>query len=200
MTERVYVGRNSEEILAAATRLFQLTGGGYTVTRTDDGLKAHRVWPPVTPGKDAPNDGRDTWVLTVKEVKECRNVSDGYIIPVESAHVHGITVEYCDDDIVGIKLSVYHMPEIYAQGLMPTECFAAPASKPGVSRFTVTPALYELFFARMDHLLGKSARWTSCESAREDVRNNMYYSDQFSELNFRGHLDGLCVQVEDKTP
>jgi len=192
MTERVYCGKSIEEAAAAATRLFELTGGGYVVTRTADGLTARRGWPPVAPGKDvprdggdtspvapdkdAPQDGSDTWTLTAKEVSECRSGSAA---------------------VPGVKLSVYHTPELYAQGLIPTECSALPAFKPVVSRFTTTPAVYDLFFLRMDHLLGKNVPWQSCASHSEYVRNNIHYSDQFSGLNFRGHLDGLCAQAQD---
>ncbi|MDR0239233.1 MAG: hypothetical protein LBI88_03245, partial [Deltaproteobacteria bacterium] len=65
---------------------------------------------------------------------------------------------------------------------------------------TTTPALYDLFFLRMDHLLGKSAQWPSCASYSDYVRNNIYSRDQFSVLNFQGHLDGLCTQVQDSAP
>ena len=203
MTERVYLDKNSEEVLAAATQLFQLTGGGYTVTRTADGLSAHRTWPPVAPSKDAPLDGSDTWQLTVQAVSVCKGGSTmGYIEAVEGNPTQEVRGRMNDCGAVasGIKLSVYHIPEIYSQGLIPTECFSAPAFKPAVSRFTTTPALYDLFFLRMDYLLGKSAQWPSCASYGEYVRNNMYYRDQFIVLNFQGHLDGLCTQVRDSAP
>jgi hypothetical protein len=106
----------------------------------------------------------------------------------------------CGAGVPGVKLVAYHIPEIYSQGLIPTECFASPVFKPAVSRFTTAPALYDLFFLRMDYLLGKSAAWLSCAGYSEYVRNNVYYRDQFSVLNFQGHLDGLCVQVKDNAP
>jgi hypothetical protein len=68
MTERVYLEKELEDVLAAATRLFELTGGGYAVTRTEDGLTARRTWPPVAPTKDTPLDGIDTWRLVAKKV------------------------------------------------------------------------------------------------------------------------------------
>lgn len=204
MTERVYLDKTPEEVLAAATRLFELTGGGYTVTRTDEGLTAHRTWPAVAPGKDAVSrDGSDTWLLVVKAVTVCQGgPTVGFLEGVESDpnwEIRG-SADACGAVAPGIKLSVYHIPVIYSQGLIPTECYASPVFKPAVSRFTTTPAVYDLFFLRMDHLLGKSALWPSCASYSEYVRNNIYYRDQFSVLNFQGHLDGLCVQVQDKAP
>ena len=84
MTERVYLDQERETVLAAATRLFALTGGGYVVTRTADGLTAHRTWPPVEPAQDVPFDGSDTWQLVVKEVTVCRGGPKmGYIEAVE---------------------------------------------------------------------------------------------------------------------
>ena len=203
MTERVYFDKTPEEVLAAATRLFQLTGGGYTVTRTADGLSAHRTWTPVAPTKDTPLDGSDTWLLVVKEVTVCKGgPTVGYIEAVENDPILEVRgrMDDCGVAAPGVKLSVYHIPEIYSQGLIPTECFSSPVFKPAVSRFTTTPALYDLFFLRMDYLLGKSAQWPSCASYSEYVRNNIYYRDQFSVLNFQGHLDGLCTQVQDSAP
>ena len=202
MTERIYLDKAPEEVLAAATQLFQLTGGGYAVTRTPEGLSAHRTWSPVV-GKDAPQDGTDTWLLVVKEVTVCRGgPTVGYIDGVESdpyLEVRG-RADTCGATAPGIKLVAYHIPVIYSQGLIPTECYASPVFKPAVSRFTTTPAVYDLFFLRMDYLLGKSAQWPSCASYSEYVRNNIYYRDQFGVLNFQGHLDGLCTQVQDRTP
>ena len=203
MTERVYFDKTPEEVIAAATRLFQLTGGGYTVTRTAEGLTAHRTWTPVASSKDAPSDGSDTWLLVVKNVTVCKGgPTVGYIERVEGDPVLEVRgrADDCGLAAPGIKLSVYHIPEIYSQGLIPTECYASPVFKPAVSRFTTTPALYDLFFLRMDYLLGKSAQWPSCAGYINYVRNNIYYRDQFNVVNFQGHLDGLCVQVQDSTP
>ena len=203
MTERVYFEKDMEEVLAAATRLFQLTGGGYTVTRTSDGLTAQRAWTPIGLTEDAPYDGSETWLLAVKKVTVCLGgPTVGFLERVEGDRiwmVHGRTDD-CGELAPGIKLAAYHMPVIYSQSLIPTECFASPVFKPAVSRFTTSPAVYDLFFQRMDYLLGTSALWPSCASHSEYVRNNIHYRDQFSMLNFQGHLDGLCVQVQDNAP
>ena len=202
MTERIYLDKSFEEVLTAATRLFDLAGGGYAVTRTADGLTAHRTWP-ATASKDASRDGSDTWLLVVKEVTVCKGGSTvGYIEAVAGNPIQEARgrADNCGAASPGIKLSVYHIPEIYSQDLIPTECFSAPVFKPAVSRFTTTPALYDLFFLRMDYLLGKSAQWPSCAGYSEYVRKNIYYRDQFSVLNFQGHLDGLCTQVNDRAP
>jgi len=203
MTERVYLDKSSEEILAAAARVFQLTGGGYTVTPTADGLMAQRSWSPVTPGKDTAPVGSDIWQLVVKEVSLCKGgYTVGYVEPVAGdpkQEVRG-RIDTCGATARGMKLSVYHLPEVYEQNLIPAECFASPVFKPSVSKFTVTPALYELFFMRMDYLLAKSTQWPSCASYGDFIRNNVYYRDQFSNVNFQGHLDGLCVQVQDNAP
>jgi hypothetical protein len=204
MTERVYLDQEREAVLAAATRLFALTGGGYVVTSTSDGLTAHRTWPPVEgTAKDLPFDGTDTWQLVVKEVTVCRGgPTVGYLEAVEGDPVREVRgrADDCGATAPGIKVAVYHIPEVYSQGLIPTECFAAPVFKPSVSRFTTTPALYDLFFLRLDHLLGKSPLWPSCAGYSDYVRNNIYYRDQFSVLNFQGHLDGLCTRVKDNAP
>jgi len=203
MTERVYLDKSSEEVLAAATRIFQLAGGDYLVTRTSDGLIAHRAWSPLTPGENAARDGSDTWQLVVRNVTMCvGGPSVGTLEVVEGDpnwEVRGRT-NTCGDLVPGLKLSVYHVSGVYSQGLIPSECFSSPVFKPAVSWFTTSPAVYDLFFLRMDYLLGQSAQWPTCASYSEYIRNNIHYRDQFSMLNFQGHLDGLCVQVQDSIP
>ncbi len=203
MTERVYLDKTPEEVLNAAARLFQLVDGGYTVTYTPDGLTAKRTWPVTEAATEAPADGSDTWLLTVKKVRVCTGGPKvGVVYGVEGdpyEEVRGVTEE-CGDSVPGIKLVAYHIPSVYGQGIVPSECFAQPLFSPGVSRFTVTPAIYRLFFQRMDYLLGKSAQWTDCKSFSDYIRNNIHYRDQFSVINFQGHLDGLCYLAKDRTP
>jgi hypothetical protein len=201
MTERVYFDKSSEELLAAATRVFQLAGGGYAVTSAPDGLTAHRSWPPVAPAPDAvAPDGKDTWRVTVADVLVCKGgYIKGRIEAVEGVPVHGRSDD-CGAAVPGVKLAAYHGPEIYSHGMVPSECFATPVFRPGVSTFTTTPALYDLFFLRLDYLLGKSGQWPTCASYSEYIRKNIYYQDQFSVVNFQGHLDGLCAQVQDLSP
>jgi hypothetical protein len=143
------------------------------------------------------------WRLVVKEVTLCKGGSTvGYIEAVQGNPTQEARgrMDDCGAVARGIKLAAYHMPDLYSQNLIPTECFSSPVFKPAVSKFTVAPALYDLFFLRVDYLLGKSAQWPSCASYSEYVRNNVYYRDQFSMLNFQGALDGLCVQVKDSAP
>jgi hypothetical protein len=202
MTERIYMDRSAEEVLNASARLFQLAGGGYAVTRTADGLTVRRGWSPVA-DQGSSLDGSDTWHLTAKEVTVCiGGSSKGRVMAVEGdpfSEIRG-SADTCGETGRGIALTAHHVPGIYSQGLVPTECFSAPAFKPAVSNFTTSPALYDLFFLRMDHLLGLGAQWPSCASYSEYVRNTVHYRDQFSVLNFQGHLDALCVRVQDSTP
>ena len=205
MTERIYLNKSAEEVLGAARQLFALAGGGYKVSSNADGsLTAHRVWSELAPGvgEDQP-DGSDIWLLWVEEVDVCAGGYPlGVIEGVEGDPVYEVRgrLDDCGQVLRGMKLTAYHIPSIYGQGLMPSECFATPVFKPGISRFTVTPAIYKLFFKRIDYFLGKSTTWTDCASYSEYIRNNIHYRDQFSVVNFQGHLDGLCAYVDDKTP
>jgi hypothetical protein len=203
MTERLYLDKNPEEILAAAARIFQLADGDYIITRSSDGLTARRAWSPLAPGNGASRDGADTWQLTAKNVTLCVGGSTvGVLEAVESDPHREIRgrMNRCGETVNGIKLTAYHIPDVYSQSLIPSECFSSPAFMPAVSRFTTTPAVYDLFFLRMDYLLGQNSQWPSCASYSEYIRNNVHYRDQFSMLNFQGHLDGLCVQVQDSFP
>ena len=205
MTERLYLDKSADEVLGAARRLFELAGGGYTVSANADGsLTAQRTWQELDPagGEDNP-DGTDVWLLKVEETDICvgghpRGVIEG----VEGDPVLEVRgrIDDCGQVVRGIRLTAYHIPSIYRQGIMPTECFSAPVFRPGASRFTVTPAIYNLFFRRIDYLLGKSDKWTDCATYSEYIRNNIHYRDQFSVINFQGHLDGLCARVDDRTP
>lgn len=203
MTERVYLDKSADEVLEAATRLFGLVDGGYTVTRTPEGLVAQRNWSPLAASAEAPAEGADTWRIMVRKVSVCTGGPRvGVIDAVEGDPVRearGATDD-CGDAAPGIRLTAYHIPEIYAQGIVPSECFASPVFRPGVSKFTVAPAVYDLFFLRMDHLLGKNPQWTDCAGYSEHLRNNVHFRDQFSVINFRGGLEALCVSAKDRAP
>jgi hypothetical protein len=203
MTERVYSDKSPEEILDAATRLFRLADGGYTVTPVPDGLTAQRSWSQVAPAEGTPSSGTDTWRIVVKEADICLGGPSGGIIDAvegdPTSEARGAT-NACGSTARGVKVAVYLIPQIYEEGLVPSECFSAPVFRPAVSRFTTAPAIYDLFFLRMEYLLGTSGNWTDCPGYAEYLRNAVHYRDQFSTLNFRGSLEALCVQAGDRSP
>jgi hypothetical protein len=203
MTERVYPEKSPEEALDAATRLFRLVDGGYTVTPVPDGLTAQRSWSQAVPDGDAPASGTDTWQVVVKEVDICVGGSSvGVIDAVEGdpANEARGAADACGATVRGVKIAAYHIPRIYEQGLVPSECFSAPVFRPAVSGFTTAPAVYNLFFLRMDYLLHKSGSWTDCPEYKEYIRKNVHYRDQFSMIGFRGSPEALCARAGDRSP
>lgn len=66
---------------------------------------------------------------------------------------------------------------------------ANPAAGAGATTTTPTatgqvgsPAIYELFWARMDYMLGRSTKWTTCKDMRDLIHNKVTW----------GETDQLC--------
>ena len=57
---------------------------------------------------------------------------------------------------------------------------------PMMTNMTTSPAIYQLFFARLDNLLGKNPNWITCKEA------NKLFTD--------GNLDPFCTVANDRTP
>lgn len=86
----------------------------------------------------------------------------------QGTHNWRITSEPTDN---GVKGSVYvSMNSTGVYGTPTGGGGASTTTLPQNSNIVDTPALYQLFWARMDYLLGKSDKWPTCDdwSARED--------------------------------
>jgi hypothetical protein len=147
LTTRDYPGVTAEQAIAAAERVFRLADG-------DDFAIAHRE-----DGFSATRDwmaylvitfvsGTDTWDL------RARPIADGTRLTLSSASVSAATNAM-----------------IVAPGI------AVPYSGPATGKVITTPALYELFWARLDWMLGRRETWIDCPSVGEFVAAHKLWGD-----------------------
>jgi hypothetical protein len=136
-TTRTYEGKSKEQVIAAAERVLKLADGDdFAFAHNERGFDAVREWSAFA--LIIFMTGRDYWTFHVAEQPE------------------------------GIKASV--QVSVFAEGLTPTPTTAGgwvATSSPvaGTGRPVDGPALYELFWTRMDHLLGLRERWMDCKEA-----------------------------------
>lgn len=160
MITRVYPDKKAEDVILAADRVFRLADDDYTVSHSPTGLHAQRNWMVYMVITAAM--GTDNWNLVTE------NLPEG-----------------------GVKVMVTHSGQGSSVTAMPvattTGGYSATAvTTPGMQNMTTQPAIYQLFFARLDYFLGKRADWVTCKQA----------GDLFTE----GFLDPFCTVANDRTP
>ena len=159
MVTRVYEGKSSEEILRAADRVFRLADDDYNVSHTQNSVHAQRNW--MIYLVLALAMGTDSWTISTE--------------PVEN----------------GIKVTAMHSAQSSSVTGAPTPTSGGgmgvtALTSPGMQSMTTTPAIYQLFFSRLDHLLGVKPGWLTCKDAKR----------QFTE----GDLGPFCTVASDRTP
>lgn len=159
MTTRVYEGKTPEEVLLAADRVFRLADDDYNVSHQGTSLQAQRNW--LIYIVIAASKGTDTWVVQT--------------FPVEN----------------GTKVIAMHNGQEQGINAAPTANFnggmgVTATTGPMMTNMTTSPAIYQLFFSRLDNLLGKSPKWLTCKEA------NKLFTD--------GNLDPFCTVANDRTP
>lgn len=160
MITRVYPDKKAEDVILAADRVFRLADDDYAVSHSPVGLHAQRNWMIYMVISVAV--GTDNWNLTAEDLPEG-----------------------------GVKVMVTHSGQGSSVSAMPvatsTGGYSATAvTTPGMQGMTTQPAIYQLFFARLDYLLGKRTDWVTCKQA----------GDLFTD----GFLDPFCTVANDRTP
>ena len=159
MITRVYLDKKPEEVLVAAARVFALADDDYNVSHFPNGISAQRNWLIYMVISAAM--GTDTWQVNVMPEGE------GTKIIVQHS---------------GQGSSVFAGPVATSGGGTSTTAMTVPT----MANMTTTPAIYQLFYARLEHLLGKRQDWPTCKDA--------------SKLFTEGHLDPFCTVANDRTP
>lgn len=159
MITRVYPDKKPEEILLAADRIFRLADDDYTVSHGPTSLQAQRPWMVYMIISAA--SGTDTWVV--------ETAPDGEGTRVMVRHA-------------GQSSSMMASPVITSSG---GAGFGAGTTMP-IQNMTTKPAIYQLFFARLDFLMGKRADWITCREA------DKIFTD--------GDLLPFCTVANDRTP
>lgn len=140
-TQREYEGKSADDVLRAAEQLFVLADGDdFTFHHADDALSASRPWTVYL--VLAASMGSDNWLIQTKEIPG------------------------------GVKASAKVATSMGAVAPIATTGGDWTASGlPGMGGNLVAgTAIYDVFWARMDYLLGKSDEWMTCEDADSRVR------------------------------
>lgn len=167
---RMYPDATTEQVLAAAEQVFghsdfdnfevQRTANGVPVERGANGMRVKRKWSLqliVTT-----TTGTDRWALTV------------------------------EPDGAGVR-AFMHLTlhsDGFAPALVTTERTMAVTLNRAEAAFTKpvhSTAIYDLFWARVDHFLGRRDTWLSCETAAERASRGG---------ETRGSIDSLCRLID----
>lgn len=159
MITRVYPDKTPEEILVAADQIFRLADDDYETAHSPNSLQAKRNW--LMYLVIAVASGSNNWLVTTEELPE----GGTKVVTSHSA----------------ASSSFFGMPVATSTG----GTSATGATTPTLQNITTDPALYGLFYARMDYLLGKRPDWVTCKDA-EDL--------------FPGNLEAFCTVATDRTP
>lgn len=160
MISRVYEDKSPQEVLLAADRIFRLADDDYNVSHSPTALQAQRNW-------------------MIYMVISAAMGTDNWMVSTETLPTGGTKVMAAHSGQAG---SVFAGPVATTGGGMS----ATAVTTPGMQNMTTTPAIYELFFARLDYLLGKRPDWVTCKQAKK------LFTD--------GILDPFCTVANDRTP
>ena len=98
----------------------------------------------------------------------------------ELADKDDVTLEMWPNGLVAqrqARVALTKYREIWEISALPHEngtrvSLVAETEANGVRQFARTPAPYEVFFARLDFLLGKTHRWMSCTEYHEEIQHH----------------------------
>lgn len=159
MTTRTYEGKTPEEVLLAADRVFRLADDDYVISHQGNMLQAKRNW--FIYAILAITTGTDTWIVQT--------------LPLEN----------------GTQVIAIHSSQNQSMAPSPTVNFngnmgMGMTSMPTLPNMTTSPAIYQLFFSRLDYLLNNKEGWLTCKDAKNVFQD--------------GNLDPFCMLANDRTP
>lgn len=156
MISRVYDNVTPQEVLVAADRVFRLADDDYNISHLPTGLQAQRNW--MIYLVLAVAAGTDNWTITAEQLP--------------------------DNNVKVMAMHSNHASSVFGG---PTGGGGATAmTAPGMQNMTTRPAIYQLFFTRLDYFLGKTKTWITCKEA--------------GKLFTDGSLDPFCTVANDRTP
>jgi len=160
-TVRVYSDTSQEEVLKATEKILLLADGSdFKITHTKNAVIGNRLW---------------SYYFVI-----------GYVIGWDKWLV--VAEKNGKDTTVGIRIyqDVQGFPMVAREPSMGgTGADWSIATLPSIENTYPGKAIYELFFRRLDYFLGKSKKWTNCESAALLVE----------EKKIDGDLTPLCDQI-----
>ena len=174
MTNRTYEGVTKEQAISAAERLLRLADGNdFMIAHNDDGFIATRNWTVYLVLSGAA--GTDSW----------------FIRAVENANG-------------GTRITVNVSTQAAGMGAVVTgPNSAAPVTTPAVVGAVNGTAIYDVFWARMDYLLGRRKIWMTCTAANQKVADGLVWGDNSPLCNGFNMKDDVPEGArirEDMTP
>ena len=166
LVNRTYESADGEEVLAAAEMLFRLADpDDVKFQHFDNGFRMYRPWS----------------IYVVLAVSIGTDIWDVRVAPVEG----GVTVTV---HLSGTANTVTGAPVTTSSGATSVTALTIPAAG-GIP--VNSTAIYDLFWARLDYLLGRRTDWMTCQEANARVKAGLTY----------GPTDSLCsVTTDDLAP
>jgi hypothetical protein len=154
MTNRTYEGVTKEQAISAAERLMRLADGDdFMIAHSDDGFLATRIWSVYL--VLAASVGTDSWMVRAVE-----NRGSGTRVSVS----------------VGTQVGS-------VSGVVTGPNTVAPLTTPSVGSPVNGTAVCDVFWARMDYLLGRRQFWMDCLEANERVGTRVVWGDNSALCN-----------------
>jgi len=149
-TQRTYQDKSPEQIFSASEKLFVLADGDdFTFSHTPDSLLAIRPWSIYL--VLAYTAGTDVW--TVKASRNEKTGGTDAAVYVTTAHGGSV------------------LPVVVANS-------GSTATSPGSGGIpTRGNAIYQLFWERLDYLLGLNSKWMSCDDVDKEIANGKLWGD-----------------------
>jgi hypothetical protein len=163
-TTRIYSGVTKNDVLVAADKLFRLADGNdFDIFHAENSVTANRRWSVYLVLAAA--FGTDRWIVLADEI---------------------------DNKIkVTVRVNTENAPVIPIATTGGSNVWTA-TTLPGIENSIQGKALYEIFFRRLDYLLGKSKEWWDCELAEKKIK----------EMKLEGLIEPLCnsFNINDERP
>lgn len=169
ITQRTYEGASANEVFSAAEKLLRLADGDdFRFFHDDYSMSATRSWSIYL--VLAATMGTDTWNIRAKDL-------EGGSVRVSAA-------------INTSSGSVLPMPT--------TGGDMSAGSTPGMGGNVPGTAIYDVFWARMDYLLGKSEKWMTCEESDRRISTGAVWGPNEALCNSFNVKDNLPDELVGK--
>lgn len=164
-TTRIYQDVTHEDVLIAVDKLWRLADGSdFQITHTENAIMATRHW------------------LFYFVIGAVFGVDNWYVL-----------AEQNESDVkVSVRVNTSAAPLAPVPVAGTTNTAFSVTTLPPIESTVQGGALYAIFYARLDYLLGKSTEWWDCSTAAKKI----------AALNLAGNTDPLCFapNMKDRRP
>ena len=169
-TQRTYTDKSTEEVLEASREIFMLMDKkDMKIEETEVSISAMRDW--FLWALMVSMNGYDYWNVTALPSEE--NSSDTLVTIAQASEKMGQMAGF------GAPVGNNGITAMIGGGGFSTN-----------AKLYTDEAAYQLFWSRLEYLLGLSDKWIGCRDARSWAQEN----------GFKGTLRAMCEFAEDKSP